>query len=200
MLAARAWIYYAQEKFDESVKYALQAIERKANCEGAYDVLGRAYFSLGRWQDAAALVDRAVEMNGDDYNLYVPYLNALGALGDQEALWRLRVKEMKVLEQQLEMAPEDMRSRILLAVDYAGLNRETEAIRELQKAVALRPNDGNTLSSVYGILKKKAEAMDRLKRAKDSGYSHMSWAAQDPDLGFLHDDQDFQKLVGSSPA
>jgi tetratricopeptide (TPR) repeat protein len=32
-------------------------------------VLGRAYFASGRFREAAELVDRALEANGDDYNV-----------------------------------------------------------------------------------------------------------------------------------
>jgi tetratricopeptide (TPR) repeat protein len=99
--------------------------------------------------------------------------------------------------------PEDMRARILLACDYADLDRPQDANRELQKAVALRPNDGNTLynaACVYGILKRREEALDMLRRAKEAGYSNMDWASRDPDLAFIHDDPEFHRIIGSPAA
>ena len=203
MLAARAYIAFAQQKYDESIELAHKAIGRKWNCDGAYDVLGRALFASGRFQEAVALVERAIEANGDEYNTYPAFLNSLGALGDHEAVRRLREREMRVLEQQIEMVPEDMRARILLACDYADLDRPQDANRELQKAVALRPNDGNTLynaACVYGILKRREEALDMLRRAKEAGYSNMDWASRDPDLAFIHDDPEFHRIIGSPAA
>jgi len=200
VLTARARLFYAQHKYEDAIRYASMAVERKPNCEGAYDVLGRAYFSSGRWREAAAIVDRAIEFNGDDYNTYIPYSNALGALGDEEGAHRVRVRWIRVLEQQIETVPEDMRARILLAGQYASHGREADAMRELEKAVTLRPNDANTLynaACVSGILKKKPEALSYLRRAKESGYSNLDWAAQDPDLAFLHGDPEFQRLIAA---
>ena len=50
VLAARARIVYAQKKYDQAVRYAQSAIERKADCEGAYNVLGRAYSRRTGWR------------------------------------------------------------------------------------------------------------------------------------------------------
>ncbi|HKZ52007.1 MAG TPA: protein kinase, partial [Candidatus Acidoferrales bacterium] len=66
---ARARICYAQEKYDEAVECARIAIARKADCESSWDILGRALFVSDRWQEAADLVERALEANGDDYNV-----------------------------------------------------------------------------------------------------------------------------------
>ena len=200
MLVARAYIAFAQQQYGEAIDFARKAIERKWNCDGAYDVLGRALFSSGRLQEAADLVERAVEANGDDYYTYVPFLNALGAIGDKEGQRKLRGREMKVLENQLELVPEDMRARILLAVDYAELGRPEDAIRELKKAVALRPNDGNTLynaACVYGVLGRKSESLEMLRRAKDAGYHNLDWASRDPDLALLYDEPEFHRILDS---
>jgi Flp pilus assembly protein TadD len=104
-----------------------------------------------------------------------------------------------VLRKQLETVPEDVRARILLASNLANAGDADEAIRHLQTAVALRPNDGNTLynaACTYGCLKMKQEARDTLKRAIAAGYGNLNWAARDPDLNCLHDDAEFRKLVG----
>ena len=74
-----------------------------------------------------------------------------------------------------------------------------ESVRHLQTAVALRPNDGNTLynaACTYGVLNRKAEALETLKKALAAGYGNLNWAARDSDLDCLHDNPEFQKLVG----
>jgi len=202
VLVARAHLFYAQKKHEEAALLVRQAIERKPNCEGAWDILGRAYFASGRYEEAAALVERAIEANGDDYNTYVPYGNALEYLGRKKEAQHVRERLTKVLRQQLELVPEDVRARILLAANIAYLGQDPdECVRHLQTAVALRPGDSNTLynaACTYGILGKKAEALETIKRAFAAGYNNPSWAANDTDLGLLHDDTEFQKLVGSS--
>ncbi len=197
-LAARARIFYAQAKYPDAIQYARQAIERKPDCDGAYNVLGRALFSSDQWAVGITLIDRALAANGDDYNVYVPYTMMLEKAGDPERALRLWEQQTRVLERQLETVPEDVRARVLLAVGYAKFGKAAEAIREMEKAVALRPNDPNTLynaACTYGRLEKKAEALAHLKRAKDHGYANLAWASRDADLSCLHGDPEFEALV-----
>ena len=41
------------------------------------------------------------------------------------------------------------------------------------------------------------EALALLKKAKQSGFSTMEWAARDPDLACLYDDPEFKQVVGT---
>ncbi len=201
VLVARARICYAQKKYEEVVQLAWRAIERKRDCDGAWNMLGRAFVSSGKYDEAAQLTEQALEANGDDYNTYVPYRNCLERLGRTKESEHLRQRMTTVLRQQLEMVPEDVRARILLASNLAQSGESEESARHLQTAVALRPNDGNTLynaACTYGVLLKKAEALETFKKAVAAGYSNLNWAAKDSDLDCLHDDAEFQKLVGPS--
>jgi len=201
VMVARARLSYAQKKYEESALLAWRAIERTPDCEGSWNLLGRAYFASGRFEEAAALTERAIEANGDDYNTYIPYQNSLERLGRKKEAEHTRDRMTKVLRQQLELVPEDVRARILLACNLADTGESEESIRHLQTAVALRPNDGNTLynaACTYGIMGRKIEALETLKKAFAAGYSLRDWAAKDGDLDCLHDNPEFQKLVGLS--
>jgi non-specific serine/threonine protein kinase len=202
VLVAHARLFYAQKKFHDAALLAQHAIERKADCEGVWNILGRTLFASGRYEEAAALTERAIEANGDDYNTFIPYLNVLELLGRKKDAEHVRDQLLKVLRQQLELVPEDVRARILLAGNLAYLKQDPdEVIRQLQTAVALRPGDPNTLynaACTYGILGKKPEALDTIRKAFAAGYSNPGWAATDTDLGLLHDDPEFQKLVARS--
>src|SRR5437899_2977609 len=161
VLVARARLCYAQKKYDDAVRYGHMAIERKPDCEGAYNILGRAYFASGRYAEAVRLTDRALEMNGDDYNVYIPYALSLRKLGKGDAAKELDDRMMRVLEQQLELVPEDVRARILLANIYASIGKTDDSVRQLQTAVALRPNEPNVLynaACTFGLMEKKPEA------------------------------------------
>jgi non-specific serine/threonine protein kinase len=199
VMVARARLFYAQKKFDEAELMAWRAIERKHDCDGSWNILGRALISQGKYEEGAKLTEKAMEANGDDYNTYVPYGICLENLGRMEEGLALRERMNIVLRKQLETVPEDVRARILLATNLANSGDADEAIRHLQTAVALRPNDGNTLynaACTYGCLKMKTEALDTLKRALAAGYGNLNWAARDPDLNCLHDDAEFRRLVG----
>jgi len=197
---ARGRILYAQQRYDEAIEYTRLALARKPDCDGAYNILGRALFASGRFQEAAAIAERAIEANGDDYNMYIPFMNSLERLGDMKAANRFRDGEMKVLEQQLELVPEDVRARILLAGDYAYIGKAEDAVRHLQMAVALRPDDPSILynaACTYGVLQRKTEALEMLRRAKEAGYANVDWIRKDPDLACIQDTPEFNTLFGT---
>jgi len=202
-VVARAQIFYAQKKYDESELMARRAIERKRDCDGSWNVRGRALLSLGKYEEAVKLAEPAIEASGDDYNTYIPYVQSLEHTGRKKEAEHLRERMTGVLRQQLETVPEDVRARILLSCNLAYSGESEESVRHLQTAVALRPHDGNTLynaACTYGVLGKKAEALETLKKAFAAGYGNQNWAAKDSDLDCLHDDAEFQKLVGLSKA
>ena len=199
VMVARARLFYAQKKYDESALMAQRAIERKHDCDGSWNILGRALLSVGNYEGGAKLAEQALEANGDDYNTYIPYSLCMDRLDRKKEADQIRHRMNAVLLKQLELVPEDVRARILLATNLASFNEAEESIRHLQTAVALRPNDGNTLynaACTYGILARKAEALETLKKALAAGYGNLNWAARDSDLDCLHDDPEFMKLVG----
>ena len=196
-LVARARMLYTQKRYDDSIRDVRRALEIKRDCDGAYNILARSLFESDRWAEALESVSQAIAVNGDDYNVYIPFTNIYEGLGRTEDAAKLREREIVVLEQQLKDVPEDVRARILLAADYAATGRDENAVRELQKAVDLRPQDSNILynaACTYGVLKRKAEAIEMLRRAKAAGYANLDWIRRDPDLACLHGEPDFETL------
>jgi tetratricopeptide (TPR) repeat protein len=160
-------------------------------------LLGRALFAAGRYQEVANMAEGALEASGDDYNVYVPISNALGALGKDEALRNVRQRMSLALENHLKPVPEDARARVLLAGNYAEMGRLEDAIREANLAMALRPNEATVLynlACVFCMMKKKPEALEALRKAWNAGFKEADWARRDPDLSFLHGDPEFEKL------
>jgi serine/threonine protein kinase/tetratricopeptide (TPR) repeat protein len=203
VMVARARLFYAQKKYDECALMARRAIERKPDCDGSWNILGRALMTSNRYKEAAELVEKALEANGDDYNVYVPYMLCMERIGLKKEAGVMRERMSKVLRQQLELVPEDVRARILLATNLASVGEADESMRHLQTAVVLRPKDGNTLynaACTYGVLGKKPEALETLKKAIAAGYGNLNWAARDTDLDCLHDDPEFRAIVGIDQA
>jgi len=197
-LSARARILYAQQQYGDSIQLALRAVAQQPECEGAHDVLGRAYFASGQYEEAAKLAENAMEIVGNDYNAMVPLINSLERLGRMADAERLRRREMDVLQDQLQHFPDDVRARILLAADLAILGDPDGASMHVKIAVAMRPNDANILynaACTYGLLGMKAEALNAFKRSVDAGYANTDWCTQDPDLKILHNDPEFKRLL-----
>jgi len=194
---ARAWILYAAKNYTDTILDLQKAISIKSDCEGAYYLLCRALFADGRYQELFNIADKALEASGEDYNCYSPIMNALSALGKQEAHRNTRQRWVAALENHLKKVPEDARARILLAACYAQMDRVEDSLREANFAVALRSNEATVLynaACVFCQLRRKSEAMGALRKAWEAGFQDAIWARRDPDLTLLHGEAEFEKL------
>ena len=198
---SQAWVLYATDLHAEAVRMVQKAIERKRDCEGAYYLLCRALFSAGRYREVADAAEVALEASGEDYNVYVPILNALGALGKHEIRNNIQLRAVAAFENHLKQVPEDARARILVAGYYAEVGRVEDAMRETTMAMTLRANEASILynaACVFCLLKKKLEALDALRKAFDAGFKDPNWARRDPDMALLRGDPEFERLYPAS--
>ena len=137
-------------------------------------------------------------MNADDYSVYSPLINAFDRLGHVGSANNLRRRRLPALQQHLERVPEDVRARILLASTYASLGEAAPALRELDVAVALRPNDSNILynaACVYAKIGRTTEALDMLDKSQACGFGNVDWWTRDPDLASLRDEPKFAEIL-----
>jgi serine/threonine protein kinase/tetratricopeptide (TPR) repeat protein len=198
---SQAWVLYATELHDEAVRMVQKAIERRRDCEGAYYLLCRALFAAGRYQEVLSIMDVALEASGEDYNVYVPIMNALNALGKHETNKNILQRCVAALENHLKQVPEDPRARILLGSNYAELNRVEDAMRETNLAITLRANEASILynaACTFCFLKKKPEALDTIRKAWEAGFKDASWARRDPDLALLRGEPEFERMYPPS--
>lgn len=194
---SQAWVLYATDLLNEAVQMVRKAIERKRDCEGAYYLLCRALFSAGRYQEVADIVEIALEASGEDYNVYVPIVNSLGALGKEEMRKNILARRTVALENHLKQVPEDARARVLLGRDYADVGRVEDCLRETNLAMTLRANEASILYNVacnYCLLGRKAEGLEALAKAWEAGFKDATWARRDPDLTILHGEAEFEKM------
>ena len=199
---SQAWVLYAAGLYDEAVRMVKKAIERKRDCEGAYYLLFRALFAAGRYQEVVDLAESAIEASGEDYNVHVPILNSLGSMRKEEANLNMTRRFSVALENHLKHVPEDARARVLLGANYARLDREEDALRELNLAVTLRADESSILynaACTYCRLNKKAEALVALRKAWDAGSRDAVWTRRDPDLTLLHGHPEFERLYPEKP-
>jgi serine/threonine protein kinase len=199
---SQAWVLYGAGLYDEAGRMARKAIQRKRDCDGAYYLLGFALFAAGRYQEVLDIAETSIDLNGEDYNVFVPIINALGAMGKDEAMRNMTRRRIAAVESHLKHVPEDARGRIMLAADYAQLGREDDALRELNLAVTLRANEASILynvACVYCLLKKKTEALEAMRKAWEAGSKDSVWARRDPDLALLHGDPEFDRLYPEEP-
>lgn len=194
---AEAWLDFAEGRYDSAVEKVRSALARDPDIDGGYHLLGRALFESGRYQEVVDIMEDALAHAGENYNTTIPIHNALGAMGKTEALRNYTYREISILEAQLKKTPEDARVRVLLAGNYASQGRFDDAKREVDLAMALRPDDTMILYNIACTqceMGNSKDAMIALKKAWEAGYRNPVWTRQDPDLAILHGDPEFERL------
>jgi non-specific serine/threonine protein kinase len=185
VMVAQGWVFLTAGQYEDAQRMTRTAIGRKPDCEGAYYVLFSSMFASGNYQEIANLADAAIEASGTDYNVYVPIMNALDALGKTEASKNLRQRKIQISESHLREVPEDARGRILLANDYAHEGRADDAMREINLAMVLRPDDAlihYNAACTFCRMNKRREAIEALTKAWRSGFKAANWARRDPEF------------------
>ena len=85
----------------------------------------------------AGVIWQALEASGEDYNVYVPVMNALGALGKDEVRRNVLLRCVAALENHLKQVPEDARARILIGGHYAELDRNEQVLRAIGASIKI---------------------------------------------------------------
>ncbi len=194
---AEAWVTFAEGHYEETIEKIKAALSRNPDLDGGYYLLGRTYFSAGRYQDVVDMMEEALAHSGENYNTTIPIHNSLGALGKKDALANYLHREIAIYEAHLKKVPEDARARVLLAGDYASLGRHDDAKREASMAMVLRPDDSMILyntACVFCAMANTDDALIAIRKAWESGYRDSTWTRQDPDLAPLHGNPEFERL------
>ena len=149
-------------------------------------------------QEVSDLFETALEASGEDYNVYVPVMNSLGALGKEEIRRNVLLRCVAALENQLKQVPEDARARILIGGHYAEINRLDDARRETDLAMTLRANEASILYDAacnYCLLKTKAQALEAHPQSLGSRLQRASAAhPRSRPRPLLHGDPEFDRL------
>jgi adenylate cyclase len=158
----------------------------------------RACLAQGRNAEAVKLFQVACSLRPDDFQAVVFLGQAHKSLG-QTAEWdEANRRALKLIEDRLELNPDDARAWNLGATILAALNETERAIEFMRKAVAIDPDDPQLLYNVactYAVLGRSEEALTSLEHAVDNGYGHKDWLSHDPDFDSLREMPRFRAIV-----
>ena len=120
---------------------------------------------------------------------------AIGMKEEGEAMSR---KALRLIDERLNLNPDDARACQLGAIVAAGLDLRDAARDYARRALTINPDDPLLLyniSCMYALLGDSNEALDCLEKAVDKGYGQQDWVAHDADLDSLRDMPRFKRIV-----
>ena len=190
MSMARKWDD-ATAEFDQALK-----LDPK-NFEASY-WFGRMHLTQGEFDDAVKLFERAALIRPDDYQIpgfLAQALYPLGRTDEGEAQFR---KQARLVDEHLELNPDDPRACVLGAIAHAVLKNEERSVAFAERAIAADPDDPMLLYNVacnYAQLGRVEEALSALEQAVDRGYGDRPWMEHDSDLEPLRDKPRYKALL-----
>jgi DNA-binding winged helix-turn-helix (wHTH) protein/tetratricopeptide (TPR) repeat protein len=192
---ARLWYtmyLYAHERFAEAVIHARRAQQLEPASPMVNTWAGQAYFFAGRFDDAMAAWQTALEIDPKYAHTYV-------AIVGSYLTRRMPGKAIELLHKALAEDPEEPFYVGALAHAYGLVGRRAEAL-ELLKRLKRRQAAGETLP-VFALIWAHAglgdhdEAFALLEKAYDERRDRMVWLKVDPQLAPLHGDPRFGDLL-----
>lgn len=159
--------------------------------------LGVLYYNQKRFPEAAAMLERALQLNDKDYLLWNNLAVAYEWLGEQEKARNAFGRELAVLEQVLPVRGDDPQVRASLAIVYSQRHMRKKALSHMEAALALSPNDPDVLNKageVYENLGERQSAIEYFEKALRQGLT-LEDMAMNPDVRSLLSDPKAQRLL-----
>lgn len=146
---------------DGSIALFQKAITRYPQYSEAYLLMGVAYSSQRKWDDAEKALQKTLELNKNVSGAYV----ALGSVENEKKEYS---EAEKYLLKGVELAPSSAEAQFELGRAYWGLQRWDAADQHLSKANQLRPDNVSQHVMLGNVLLRERDAVGALKEFKQA--------------------------------
>jgi eukaryotic-like serine/threonine-protein kinase len=174
---------------EEALKKSIQMSPSYA----AYANLGGLYAEQHRHVESVAATEKALQLNEKDYMVWNNLLIECEWLRDQSKVETAKKQIIPILEQAVQLRPQDAVAQSILAVMQAKSSERQQAVDHIQTALALGPEDPMVLQNaadVYEMGGDRKRALGYLEQALKNGLD-LKHAKNDPGSQSLFLDPNF---------
>jgi serine/threonine protein kinase/Flp pilus assembly protein TadD len=158
----------------------------------------RAKRTQGQFGDALKLFERASLLRPEDFQAPFFAGDAYASLGMPAEAAAARRRALRLVDQRLELNPDDSRALNIGANILAKLGEKDRATDFMRRAVAIDPEDPILLynaACTFSMLGEAEQALSTLERAVKNGYCDKEWVERDNDLDPLRETARFKAIA-----
>jgi len=195
---ARAIALSMSKRFQEAVPEFEHAMKLDPKLFDAAYWYGRTRLAMGEYEESLKLLERSAVIRPEDYQVpgfLAQVLTTLGRHDESDAQFR---RQVRLVDEHLELNPEDPRACILGAVAHAALKNADRSLEFAERAIAADPDDPMLLYNVacnYSQLGRSDEALSALEMAVDRGFGDTVWMEHDSDLNSIRNEPRYQAIL-----
>jgi eukaryotic-like serine/threonine-protein kinase len=160
----------------------------------AYANLGNLYANEKHYPEAAAMTEKALQLNDKNYMVWNNLVIAYEWLKEEDKAEAARKRMRELLEQTVKIQPQDALAQSHLALLYAHQKLPEKAVTRIQTALALAPEDPTVLENVggaYEVMGDRRHALEYIGKALQKGYA-LEQVRNDPEFQGLLADPNFR--------
>jgi adenylate cyclase len=164
----------------------------------AYYYFGRHCFANGRSERAIDLLEAAHRVRPDEFQALAIAVGAAFGAGQPERARQLARTVLDVALRQIELQPDNARAYYFAAIMQLHLGETEAGRRNIETALAMRPDDYGTLyngACFHALVGETDRALDLLDRAISTGEGFPEWIEHDDDLASLRPLPRFRALI-----
>lgn len=140
----------------------------------AYANLGSLYYDQGRYAESAAMTEKALQINDNDFEVWYNLLQCYRWLKQDDKATAAAEKVTKLLEGLVQTKPQDAQIQSALGMMYASQEKRDKAVSRIDAALALAPKDTRVLADAgeaYEDLGDRTQALRYLHESITAGYT-----------------------------
>ncbi len=151
----------------------------------------------GKTEDALRILRAALALRPDSFDVTTMIALAYSSLGKEAESLAARRRALTLMEERLDLNPDDARAWMLAAGMYATLGDVEKAENAIRRCLAIDPDTMTyyNVACAYARLNDTDKAMDALEAAVDRGYHHKAWLEHDTDLDSIRNSERYTKLI-----
>jgi adenylate cyclase len=205
-LVAQGLVHFIENRPAESAAAFQAATERNPGLYEAWYHYGRLHVTLGDFERAEKLFERAMAIDEDDFQSATLRLMCVRRLERAGEIRQMAEEILRRTDRYLGQNPDDPRAHYFRGGALVHLDRKAEAFEAVERAIDLRPDEFSTLYNsgcVYALAGESDRALDLLDAAIAEHRGNLEWMIQDPDWMKLRDHPRYREILNrlrSTPA